>query len=494
MQGTKKYLFSVFCFLFSVFCFLSSVGAEEGKEIAALEVSGNRRMSTAAILAQVKTRVGDRLSPLVIREDVERLYGLGYFSDIKVEVIDYEEAVKVTFIVEEEFFIKEINLKGVRALRERTLREVLVLAPGDFFDERLSSEDEERIISLYEEKGFYLIEVEREVVRFEEEREVVINIIIEEGIKVRVGGINIEGNDFFPDRRIKGVMATRLDRFWRRGVFNEEVFQGDLERITSFYRDQGFLKAEIVDTERRLDELRGRIYLTIRMEEGPQFKVGRISVERNVLFSDREIKGDLRMREGDIFSPAGLRRDVRRVKIFYAHRGHILAEVRERVDVREEEREVDITYRITEGWLVYVEKIDIRGNVKTRDDVLRRELTIKPGDVFDARKIERSRERLHRLGFFYEVSFHTTPGTLPQRKNLVFEVSERRTGAFMFGFGYGAVDGLMGFVELSQSNFDIRNPPTFTGGGQKVRLRAQLGEERTEYDLSFTEPWLFDRP
>lgn len=475
--------------------FLSLIArAEEGKEIKALEVSGNKRVSTLIILAKVRTKAGDKFSPLVIREDVERLYDLGYFSDVKVDVTDYEEGVKVTFIVEEEFLIKEINLKGTKALKEKTLREVMVLSAGDVFNKRLLNEDVKKVASLYQEKGYYLVKVKTEVVRLEEEREVVIDITIEEGVGVRVKEIRIEGNRSFPAKRIKKLMATRVDRLFTRGIFKEEDFRGDLERIISFYRKGGFLKAEIVNVEKRLDESKGLIYLTIEIEEGPQFKVGRISVEGNALFPDEEIRNELKMVEGDTYSPDGLKQDVRRIEIFYAHKGYIFAEVKEETDIEEEERKVDIVYRIAEDGLAYVEKIEIKGNTKTKDKVLRRELTIKPGDIFDARKIERSRQKLYNLGYFDEVSYYITPGSVPNKKNLVFEVIERKTGAFMFGFGYSSVDDFIGFIELSQNNFDIKNPPTFTGGGQKVRVRTQLGTEKTEYDLSFTEPWLFDRP
>ena len=481
--------------LFLAFGLLSSLAwVEEEKEIRALEVIGNRRVGTLIILARVKTRVGDKYSSLIIREDVKRLYDLGYFSDIRVEVTDYEEAVKVTFIVEEEPLVREINLEGVRALKEKTLREVMVLKAGEVFNERLLNEDVQRIASLYREKGYYLVKVEREVVRLEEVEEIIINISIEEGVEVRVKEISIEGNHSFPAQRIKKIMATRVDRLFARRTFQEKHFQSDLERIISFYQNEGFLKARIVDTEKRLDEERGLLYLTIKVEEGPQFKVGRISFEGNVLFSDEELKNELKMVEGHTYSPFNLKQDVRRIKVFYAHKGYIFAEVGEEVDIKEEERKVDLFYRIAEGGLAYVERIDIRGNVRTKDKVLRRELTIKPGDVFDAHKIERSREKLHRLGYFDEVGYYTEPGSVPHKKNLIFEVIERKTGAFMFGFGYCGVDEFIGFIEISQSNFDIKNPPTFTGGGQDIRLKAQLGTKKTEYDLSFTEPWLFDRP
>ena len=468
--------------------------AEEGEKITALEVSGNERVNTLIILGQIKTKAGEKFSGRVIKEDVKRLYDLGYFSNINVDAVSYKEGVKVTFIVEEEFLIKEMNLEGEMALKEETLREIITLGQGDVFNERLLKEDVEKITSLYHEKGYYLAQVKSEVQRLEEEREVKITLLIEEGTAVRIKGIEIEGNRSFRDKRIKKIMVSRVDRLFRRGIFKEDTFQDDLRRIISFYQNQGFLKAEIAGSETGLDETKRLIYLRIKIEEGPQFKVGMIGIEGNVLFTAEQIRNELKIVEDSIYSPDGLLREVRRIEAYYAERGYIFARVEPTTDVREEEKRVDVLYKIEEGQLAYIERIEVVGNVKTQDKVIRREIMIEPGDVFDGRKIDRSRQKIYNLGYFEEVAYYTTSGTRPNKKNLVFEVTERKTGAFIFGFGYSTVADFIGFVELSQNNFDIKNPPTFTGAGQKVKIRAKLGTEKTEYDLSFTEPWLMDRP
>lgn len=492
MKMKRTILFFSF---FLAFSFLSSIArAEVGKEITALEVKGNKRVSTLIILANIKTKAGDKLSREVIQGDIKRLYGLGYFSNISVDATDYKGGVKVAFIVEEEPLIKKINLKGNKALKDKTLRQVMVLKAGSVFNKRLLSEDVKKIMALYRDKGYYLIKVKTEAKRLKAQRKIVININIEEGIRVTVREIRIEGNRFFTAKRIKKLMATRVHRFFTPGVFQEKYFQGDLKKILSFYRNEGFLKVKIVGTKERLEKSRGWMYLTIKIKEGPRFKVGKIKIAGNARFSTEEIRKELKMVPGDIYSPDGLQQDGRRIKLFYAHKGYIFAEVGEETDIREKERKVNIVYNIAGDGLVYIGRIEIKGNVKTRDKVLRRELTIKPGDIFDIRKIERSRQKLYNLGYFSAVSYYITPGNAPNKKNLVFDVVERKTGAFMFGFGYSSVDDFIGFIQLSQSNFDIKNPPTFTGGGQKVRIRAQVGTKKTDYDFSFTEPWLFDRP
>jgi outer membrane protein insertion porin family len=465
--------------------------AVEGNIVTAIEVRGNVRVATLTVLAQLRTKVGEERSPVIIRDDIGRLFALGYFRDIEIEELPYKEGRKIIFIVTEKPAIKEINLEGTRALRERTVREILTLKVGDIFSERLLREDVAKIIALYHEKGHHLVEVVTDV--REIAGEVVVSFIINEGVAARVREIEIKGNELVSERKIKRVMATRVHRLLQPGMFREDIFNDDLLRIITLYRDEGFLQARIVDTEIRFENEGRLAYITIEVEEGHRFSAGEINVTGNLLFSDEELMGLLALRTNDTFSPAELARDRGRIEGHYAEHGYIFARAEIEAHLNEERKEVNITYHITEGALIHVEKIDIRGNKVTRDDVIRRELTIKPGDIFNRREVERSRLKIHGLGFFYEVNWYTTEGSAPDRKNLIFEVEERKTGTLLFGISYGYF-GLGGMVSVSQDNFDITNPPTFTGDGQKIRLEADIGRERTHYELSFTEPWLFDRP
>ncbi len=466
-------------------------GAEERAVVTAIEVRGNERIATLVILAQLKTKVGEEYCPALIRGDIERLFALGYFRDIKVKKIPYEEGEKIIFVVAERPIIGEINLKGVEALREQTVREILTLEVGDIFSERLLRKDIDRIIALYREKGHHLVEVEAK--KEEIAGEVVVNYIINEGVAVRVRKIEIRGNELLSERKIKGTMVTRVHRLLQPGIFREDLLNDDLSRIIALYHNEGFLQARIVDTEKHFTGDGRWVHLIIEVSEGPRFSTGEVGIYGNLLFSDEELMDILSLRTGEVFSLAKLAEDRRRIESYYARAGHIFAQAGIETRIDEERKKVEIAYRITEGPLIFVEKIEIRGNRTTRDEVIRRELTIKPGDVFNRDEIERSRLRVHGLGFFYGVNWWTTEGSAPDRKNLVFEVEERKTGTLLLGVSYGDA-GFGGTVSLSQDNFDIRNFPAFTGGGQRIRLEADIGEEQTTYELSFTEPWLFGRP
>jgi len=236
------------------------------------------------------------------------------------------------------------------------------------------------------------------------------------------------------------------------------------------------------------------MYITLNIAEGKKYLTGQIGIIGNKLFPIEEIKEQLEMITGEVFSEYNSRQDIRRIQEYYFARGYIFAEVSSDETLHRDTGVVDIIYKITEGELAYVDKIRIEGNLKTKDIVIRRELKIKPGDKFDGGKLQRSKEKLYNLGYFEEVTYDIEPGSSPQKKDLTISVKEKKTGEFSFGGGYSSVDQFVGFVQLSQGNFDLFNFPTFTGGGQALSIRGEFGQRRKRYEFSFTEPWIFNQP
>jgi outer membrane protein insertion porin family len=221
--------------------------------------------------------------------------------------------------------------------------------------------------------------------------------------------------------------------------------------------------------------------------------VGQIRLEGNTLFPATELEKRLKMTAGQTFTPDGLSGDIRAVEDYYGERGYIDTSVRSSRIPNVETGRIDVTYSIREGQLTSIEKIEIRGNTKTKDKVIRRELAVVPGDIYDTVRIEKSAERLRNLGYFAKVDSTPAATQVPNRKDLVISLEEQRTGSVVFGAGFSSIDNLIGFIEVTQGNFDLFNWPTFTGGGQKLRVRMQLGFERQDYVLSFTEPWFLDQ-
>jgi outer membrane protein insertion porin family len=271
------------------------------------------------------------------------------------------------------------------------------------------------------------------------------------------------------------------------------VLEEDVERIRAFYRQHGYQDVT-VDHEVTTDPSGKWLYVHFTVTEGQQHRVGDVTLSGNALFSDAELKALLTLKPGAVYNADSLQTDLRTIKQHYGDRGYINAQVTPRTELDESTKRVAVAYEMTENELVYVNRLDVEGNLRTKDVVVRREVRIFPGEPFDGKKIRRSLERLYNLGYFEEVTVDTKPTATPNRDDLVVEVKEAKTGSFSFGGGFSSVDRVVGLVELEQRNFDILGWPRFVGAGQDLRLRAEIGSVRRFFDLSFTEPWIFGYP
>ena len=489
----KRYIFLLLVVSFYLRTFGGLCLAEEAKLVTEVKVKGNRIVSQEMILSKIRTSAGKEFSKDTLSEDIKRLYATGYFINVEVELEEYKEGLRVIFVVDEKPRLVEIIIEGATHLKSDYLKGEMTSRVGEILDRKVLKDDIDRIKELYEKKGYYLAKVEYEVDVDEQTKEGTCHILIEEGKPVKIKGIYVYGNRSFHDKKILKLMKTRRDTLFTSGFFKEDTFNEDLERIKEFYRQAGFADVE-VESKIRYGPRMQKMYITLNIEEGKRYLTGEIEITGNVLFPTNEIVQRLSMTTNEVFSPYNLRQDASQIQRYYFERGYIFAEVSSETVLNEKTHAVDVTYRIVENELAYVDKIRIQGNTKTKDRVIRRELRVMPGEPFDGAKLQRSKERLYNLGYFEEVSYDIAPGTAPNRKDLVVSVKEMKTGEFSFGGGYSSVDKFVGFVEVSQRNFDLFNFPTFTGGGQQLKLRAEFGSVREDYELSFTEPWLFGRP
>ncbi len=267
----------------------------------------------------------------------------------------------------------------------------------------------------------------------------------------------------------------------------------DMTAIQAFYEQNGYLDTKATYQIEPLYQ--GMVNVNVTIQEGKRYYVGDVSFLGNAILSDYDIKSHIKnLKEGNFFSHEKMEEDVSNIREAYFDRGYISALVEEATSFNTETGKVDVKISIKEGKLVYINKIKIQGNAHTRDIVIRRELRMYPGDQFDGSKLRLSKQRLKDLGYFEDVGYDIEDTDQEDLKDLVVQVKEAKTGTFSFGGGYSTVDRLVGFVEVEQKNFDISNWSTFTGGGQDLRLRAQIGSSQRNLLLSFTEPWLFDHP
>jgi len=470
---------------------------QQTKLVTAIEIKGNKSISSNTIVSKMKTRIGSPYQENVISDDLKRLYLLGFFSDIKIDTEDYKDGIKVIVSVAERPIIERITFSGIRriTMKDEKLKEQLKSKETQYLDYPNLAEDVHTLKKMYEKMGFSQAQIDYKVDINKETNKVKVEFNIAEGKKIRIKDIYVQGNKAFNKRRILRLIKTKRAWLFNAGVLKEDVLKEDVERIKSFYRRGGFTDVA-ADYEVKSDTKKlFLLYVTINLQEGKKYLVGNITVQGN---KDIEMKDILsRLKEcvpGKVFSEETLKLDVANIQGLYFDRGYISARVQEATSVNPYTGRVDIVYNIIENEVAYVDKIKIRGNIKTKDVVIRRELRIHPGDRFDGEKLRRSKERLQNLGFFEDISYDTEDTPAPDKKDLVVEVKESKTGAFSFGGGYSTVDQFVGFVEIEQKNFDWKNFPYFTGAGQDLKFRASFGTVTSGFDVSFTEPWVFDYP
>lgn len=476
----------------------SAISSDESPAqlVTAIEIKGNQNISTNTIISKMKTKVGSPYRENIISDDLKRLYLLGFFSDIKIDTEPYQKGLKVVISVSERPIIEKITFSGMLRLtmRPEKIKETLKSKEGQYLDYPSLTEDTRAIAKLYEKIGYGQAAVEYKVDLNKETGKARVEFVVNEGKRIRVKDIAIEGNKHYPDKRLLRLMKTKRAWFFNPGILKDEVLREDIERIKVFYQKEGYADVA-VDYQVNPDPKKPYLYVQIKVNEGKKYLVGNVSIRGNKKIGQNDILKKLKACvPGAVFSQEAMQQDIVNIQGLYFDQGYIFAQVQEATSLNSYTGRIDIVYNITENEVAYVDKIKIRGNVKTKDIVIRREMRLKPGDKFDGQKLKRSKERLQNLGFFEEVNYDTEETAEPDKKNLVVEVKETKTGAFSFGGGYSSVDEFVGFVEIEQKNFDWKNFPYFTGAGQDLKLRASLGSVTEDLDLSFTEPWVFDYP
>ncbi|MCF7876992.1 MAG: outer membrane protein assembly factor BamA [Candidatus Omnitrophica bacterium] len=476
-------------FLFIMLLAVSLAGYAQ-ETVSQIEIEGNNIISDAKIVSEIKTKAGQSFNKNTINQDVKNLYQTGFFQEVATETKEGPEGVVVVFKVEEKPVIEELLVEGQRYIRKKQILDEIELKEGSFVDEYRIKQAVKKIEDLYNQKGFTQAEINYQLIPTEAKKVNLKITIAEKGI-IKVRAVEIKGNNTFSDNRIKKLMKTRKAWLFNRGIFKKEEFKDDLKRIKGFYQHKGYTDVG-VDSE--VDFREKGVYITIKIDEGKRYYIGQIEIKGNQEIDKEEILEALTISGGDIFSRQAVYQGSSRIRQLYVDRGYIFAQAEPVSVLNPETGKIDITYQISESHIAYLEDVQIKGNEKTKDEVIRRELKVYPGEKFDGKKMQESKQNLENLGFFEDIRFRTEPGSEEDKVDLVVDVSEAKTGYFSFGGGYSSIDEFLGFVELRQRNFDYQNWKTFTGAGQDLTLKASLGTLTSRYQLSFTNPWIFDKP
>jgi outer membrane protein insertion porin family len=453
------------------------------KEIA---VQGNRRVQEAVILGRVAAKIGTPFVANRTAEDIRAIFALGFFDDVQVKVEDFEGGVKLTYMVVERPFVRDIVFAGNKKEDAATLQEKIDLKLGSVYNPVEVNRGADKLKEFYETEGYFEVGVTPEVEKLPD-GDVTVTYRIAEGRRITIDQIVIEGAQGLTPKQVKGAMDTQEREYIiLRGTVQRQKLDEDVDRIIQLYNDFGYVQARVESSEIQVDREKARATIRIVVVEGPQFKVGGVDVTGNAVLPIEEIRKRIELKTGDVFSRAKLRDTVKGITDLYSAVGRASADVTPNTLQDIPGRLVNIVFEINEGPETYVERINISGNTRSEEKILRREIPMAEGDLFTSQKLARAKQKLTNLNYFDKVEAKTAPGSAKDKIIVNIDVTEKPTGLFSIGGGYSSQDGVLGTLDLSQRNF--------LGKGWEVFLRLRGGEKLQTGTIGFTEPWLFDRP
>jgi outer membrane protein insertion porin family len=461
-----------------------------------VEYTGPGTVSKERILAQIRTRVGQPYSNEVVEQDIAALYKTGSIQNVRIFAQPQGDGLRVIVAVQTRSILREIVIDGAERVKAQRLRKEIKLKLNQPVNEQQLEEARQKIIEVYQGRGFTDVSVQFRIDPIDEKRGTArVVYTVTEGVRGAVSRINFEGNTHFSEKVLRKQMKTRgktpISFLDKSGRLDEVQLQQDLDKVREFCQDHGYIDVEIKDVRRERKE-KGPMILTIVIAEGPQYHVHKLTITGYQNTTEQRIRALLKMKEGSVYSPKQLRDDAKAVADAYGSGGYVDLVVQPE-GTPAGPALIDVHYGIEEGVRSFVNRINIEGNTRTKDKVIRREVLVAPGDVFNTVRVDITKKRLENLGYFAKVETYPEETDIPGRKDLTILVQEKRTGSLSFGGGYSTIDALVGFAELTQGNFDLFNWPSFTGGGQKFRLRIQYGTQRKDFILSITEPYFLDR-
>lgn len=463
--------------------------AQELPMVTGIEVKGLKRIEEGAIRAKVSQRVGEPLSQEKTTEDIKTLYKMGYFEDVKVEIEPFEGGIKVIYLVTEKPTVVKVDFQGNKEVEDSKLREISTLNPGAIADVSLINDNAIKIRNYYEDEGYYLatvLPVERKIT----ESDVAVTFQITEGNRVKIKKIEIEGNRALSDKQIKKVMKTSERGFFSfitgTGYYKKDVMKADIEQIRNLYYNNGYLKVTVAEPKLELIDNKKGMLISLRVSEGDQFKVSSVSVEGVKAFDEKDVSQLVRLKPDTIFRRDTLQKDVTAITDIYSNNGYALVTVSPDIMPDEEKKLVKVVYRIEEGDKYRIGRIEISGNTKTIDKVIRREVRLDEGDIFNASALKRSYERLNNLQYFETVDFSPKPRPEEKVVDVDIKVKEKSTGFLSVGGGYSSVDKFIGMADITQGNL--------FGEGKYLKIRGELGGQSSFYELSYRDSWFLDKP
>jgi len=465
-----------------------------GQPIAAIDIAGNQRVSADDIMTYLREKPGQMFRPEDLSRDVRELWDSGYFDDIQVDLTRRDDGVRLRFLLRERSNIAGVEYEGNAEVETEKIEEAVEVKANTILSYPAIRRTVQKIRDLYAEKGYFLAEVDYEVTP-QTDNEVLIRFRVKEHEQVSVRRITFIGNEHVSDEELREVMYTGQSSplsFGSGGPFRQDAFERDVLMINALYYDRGYLSVQVAAPRVNLTPDRTGIEVTLTVTEGPQYKIRRLHLfERDENGKEVEpIGGRRRLREmvhsrsGDIFKRTELAKDLQDIRTLYRDAGFANVEADPETHLDPQNKLVDVVVPIRRGPPVRIERIEIRGNTKTRDKVMRREMEVKEGDLFSETGLERSRKRIIALGYFERVDLSTEEGSSPDKIKVNIEVGERPTGTFQVGAGFSSIENFIATAQVQQANL--------FGRGQSFAVQAQISGLRQLVNVRFFEPYFLD--
>lgn len=457
--------------------------------ISDVRVKGNERIETDAILRVVKVKASSVYQRALLSKDLKAIYAMGWFDDVRVEAVVEDGQRAVTFHVKEKPVIRYIKTSGNYLFDDEKIKENLTINTGAILNSKKIRTNIEQIELLYKEKNYHDIQVDYKLKTLKK-NQADIEFIIEEGDKLYVTDIDFEGNNAFTEKRLQKIINSSEKGFFSwitsSGDFDRTALDQDGALLRQYYHNKGYIQARVGDPD--VDFQQDGIRITFKIDEGPQFKVGKVMIVGDLLddLDTPALVKTLKISNTVYFSREKLREDVTKLQDLYGEKGFAYVDVSPMTNQNPGKLIVDVTFKITKGNEVYFDNITISGNTRTRDKVIRRQLRIYEQERFDGKALKRSYRNLHRIGYFEDIKVNTVKSSEKDKMDVNIEVTEQPTGMFSFGAGYSDEEKAFLTGEIKEDNL--------FGRGQTLQFRGTIGGTTSDYRLSFTEPWLFDTP
>ena len=462
-----------------------SAHAQSAGNVGAIRVEGNKRVEPETVRTYLTFNVGDPYDLARVDESLKALFATGLFQDVRIR----REGGTVVIVVVENPIVSRVAFEGNKEVEDDALTAEVQLKPRTVYTRARVQADVRRILDVYRRQGLYAAQVDPKIIYLENNR---IDVVFEinEGPTTKVRAINFIGNTAFSDSQLRYVISTTrttlLSFLKNTNIYDPDRLNLDRELLRQFYMKNGYADARIISATADLDRDGRGFFITFTVDEGPKYRFGDIDIETTLPSLDpRALRGSLATKPGRVYNGQRVEKTAEALTIGASQQGYAFAQVRPRYDRDEINRRINITYMIEEGPRVYIERINIVGNFRTQDDVIRREFVLAEGDAFNRLLVEAARRRLRSLGFFKTVEIDTEPGSAPDRVIVIVRVQEQPTGELSFGAGYSTSEGVIGDISVAERNL--------MGKGQYVRLGFSGSLERAQVDFSFTEPRFLDR-